>query len=185
MLRWLVRSFARSSLRWDAKRRPAEAGLLGCTELRSRLLRLEHSVRLVHDHFAGGDLRRVRSDGSSFSSRIHVAATRVDSLAWSDVSKRLTDVTTPSPASIKKKPPKPGSLLMRGMRLSPTFFVTSSVAVIVDSLVASHCGIHVVLLTSDAAGRSVRLNAPSALKPGVRDGEEKQEPRGFRAWPTR
>ena len=28
-----------------------------------RLLRLERSVRLVHDHFAGGDLRRVRKRG--------------------------------------------------------------------------------------------------------------------------
>ena len=39
---------------------------------------------------------------SRFSSCVHSAATRVESSAWLEVSKRLIDLTTPSPASVRK-----------------------------------------------------------------------------------
>src|SRR5581483_6075240 len=58
--------------------------------------------------------------------RIQTAARRVDASACAELSKRLTDVRTPAPASIRKYPAKPGSSLMLGTRLSRTLRVISS-----------------------------------------------------------
>ena len=61
--------------------------------LRRGCYALNASVRLVHDRLSPAVIFGVFGNAvSSFSSRIHVAATRVDSWAWSDVSKRLMDV---------------------------------------------------------------------------------------------
>jgi len=42
------------------------------------------------------------TSSASFSSCVHSAAIRFESLAWLEVSNRLVEPTTPSPASIRK-----------------------------------------------------------------------------------
>jgi hypothetical protein len=54
----------------------------------------------VRDDLAAADARRYGSAFSSFSSRTQADASFVDSSAWGEVSKKPTEVMTPSPPLI-------------------------------------------------------------------------------------
>jgi hypothetical protein len=61
-----------------------------------------HCPHLIDGDLAARDLGRIRKTVSSFSSRSHSATTRVDSSAWAEVSKKLTELMTPLSASMRK-----------------------------------------------------------------------------------
>jgi len=56
----------------------------------------------VREHLSCHDLRRIRNKLRELSSCVHSAAIRFEALAWLEVSNRLVERTTPSPASIRK-----------------------------------------------------------------------------------
>jgi hypothetical protein len=64
------------------------------------LLRPDELACLVHHDLAAGDFGGFGSAVSSFSSRTQLDATRVDSSACAEVSKKPTELMTPLPASI-------------------------------------------------------------------------------------